>query len=271
MAKRQSLDKKKQIKTQSTQRKAEREKEEAAILHHCLSMIGLMVIAEIYFLVCNRFFVQGTAEQIVTMANVIGVMTWVGLAAAAAGVVIMVVRRGKKHAQWGGWLTLLGVVVCVGSRLMLTIYPLGTTVMCVAVPLLALAGFVYYLYQREFFCSGLGLGMAIAGMWLSRKAVDSATWDKNYIWLEAVLLVAVLVLAALCVKIGRNEGKWGKGENAVSVFSGATNYNVVYGTLAIAAVMLLVGSFVPAVALYLLWVGIALLFVLAVYYTIHLM
>ena len=271
MAKKQSLDKKKQIKTQSMQRKAERAKEEAAILYHCLGMIGLLVIAEIYFLVCYRFFVQGTAEQIVMMSNVIGVMTWVGLIAAAAGVVLMVVRRGKKHAQWGGWLALLGVVVCIGSRLMMMVYPLGTTVMCVAVPLLALAGFVYYLYQREFFCGGIGLGMAVAGMWLSRKAVDSATWDKNYIWLEAVLFVAVVILAVLCAKIGRNDGKWGKGENAISVFSGVTNYNVLYGTLAVAAVMLLVGTFVPAVALYLMWAGIALLFVLAVYYTIHMM
>lgn len=271
MAKKQSLEKKKQLKTQSMKRKAQRAKEEAAIMYHCLGMMGLLVIAEIYFLICYRFFVQGTAQQVLTMWNAVGVMTWIGLIVAAVGVVIMVTRRGKKYAQWGGWLTMLGIVVCIGSRLMLMIYPLGTTVMCVAVPLLALAGFVYYLYQREFFCGGIGLGMAIAGMWLSHKAIDSASWSRNYIWLEAVLFVAVVILAVLCVKIGRNDGKWGKDEGAVSVFSGVTNYNVLYGTLAVAAVMLLVGTFVPAVALYLMWAGIALLFVLAVYYTIHMM
>lgn len=271
MAKKQSLDKKKQLKTQNMQRKAERAKEEAVILHHCLGMMGLLVIAEIYFLMCYRFFVQGTPNQVLTMWGVVGAMTWVGLAAVAVGVAVLVARRGKKHAQWGGWLALLGIVVCIGSRLMLMVYPLGTTVMCVVVPLLALAGFVYYLYQREFFCAGLGLGMAIAGMWLSRKAVDSANWSSNYIWLEAVLLAVVVVLLIVSVMIGRNEGKWGKGAEAKSVFSGATNYNVLYGTLVIAALMLLVGTFVPAAALYLMWAGIALVFVLAVYYTIHLM
>lgn len=117
---------------------------------------------------------------------------------------------------------ILGLVLFGGGRLMLAIYPEGTTVMCVAVPLVALAGFVYYLYQREFFFSGLGVGLAVGGMWLAHRAVGSAVWGRQYVAIEAVLLAAVVVLLILAVAIGKNGGKWGKGDAARTVFSGTT-------------------------------------------------
>ena len=143
--------------------------------------------------------------------------------------------------------------------------------MCVAVPLVALAGFVYYLYQREFFFSGLGVGLAVGGMWLAHRAVGSAVWGRQYAAIEAVLLAVVVVLLILAVAIGKNGGKWGTGDAARPVFSGTTNYSLAYGALAAAAAAIVLGIIVPACALYLLWAGIALLFVLAVYYTMHLM
>ena len=60
MAKKQSLEKKKMIRAQSLQKKEDRAKEEAAILNRCLGLLGVLVVAEIYFLMCYRFFVQGT-------------------------------------------------------------------------------------------------------------------------------------------------------------------------------------------------------------------
>ena len=43
MAKKQSLEKKKMIKAQSQQRKAERAKEETMILNRCLGLLGVLV------------------------------------------------------------------------------------------------------------------------------------------------------------------------------------------------------------------------------------
>lgn len=271
MAKKQSLEKKKALKAQSIEKRTQREKEESAILSRCLGMLAVLTVAEIYFLLCYRFFVQGTVQSLVTMASVIGVLSWVGLAAAVVGVILAVVRRGKPYGHGSAWLALFGAVLFVGGRMMLTFFSTGTTLMCVMVPLLALAGFVYYLYQREFFLSGLGLGIAVFGMWFVRRAVGSATWGSRYMIVEIVLLVLVLALLAVTVVIGRNGGNWGKGTHAVKIFSGTTNYAVAYAALALAAIGLLAGALVPSLALYLLWGGVALLFVLAVYYTIHLM
>lgn len=271
MAKKQSLEKKKQMKMQSVQRRTDRAKEESLILQKCMGLLVVLVLAEIYFLMCYRFFAQGTMESLVTMSYVIEAVGWGSLVLVVAGIAVALMRRGKKFAQLGTWAAVLGVILVLGSRLMLTIYPAGTTVMCVAVPLLALAGFVYYLYQREFFFAGLGVGLAGCGMWLAQKAVGSASWSSRYVAIEVVLLVVVAVLLVLAVRIGRNGGKWSKDENAAPVFSDTTNYTVMYASLAAAAVVVLAGIFAPAVALYLMWGCIALLFVLAVYYTIHLM
>lgn len=271
MAKKQSLEKKNALKAQSARRKTEKAKEESAILNQCLGLLGILTVAEIYFLMCYRFLVQGTFRTVAVMSDVVGVVSWIGLAVLVLGVVLAVVRRGKKYFHASIWLALFGAVLFVGGRLMLAIYPAGTTVMCVAVPLLAVAGFVFYLYQREFFCTGLGLGAAIFGMWFLRRAVGSASFGGTYGIVVAVLLVLILALLALTVVIGRNGGRWGKGEAARKVFSGTTNYTIAYVVLAASAVCLLAAAFAPAAALYLMWAGIAALFILAVYYTVHLM
>lgn len=271
MAKKQSLEKKKAMKAQSLQRKADREREENLILSKCLSFLAVLAVCEIYFLLCYRFFVQSPAKIVVTMTHVIGVVSWVGLAALVVGAVLAVKFRQKKHGQWWLWLAVLGAVLFLGGRLMLTIYPAGTTAMCVITPLLALAGFVYYLYQREFFCAGLGLGLAAAGGWLAHRAATSSTWGTKYIAVEVVVLILVLALLAFSIAVGRNGGVWGKGEKAITLFSGTTQYPVAYAALGFAALCVAVSLFLPALGLYLMWLSIALLFVLAVYYTIHMM
>ncbi len=63
----------------------------------------------------------------------------------------------------------------------------------------------------------------------------------------------------------------GKGDAARTVFSGTTNYSLPMVRWQPRRRPLCWGIIAPACALYLLWAGIALLFVLAVYYTMHLM
>ena len=132
-------------------------------------------------------------------------------------------------------------------------------------------GFVYYLYQREFFFfSGLGVGLAVGGMWLAHRAVGSAVWGRQYVAIEAVLLAAVVVLLILAVAIGKNGGKWGKGTLRGPCFPGRRIIPCLW-CAGRRRRPLCWGIIAPACALYLLWAGIALLFVLAVYYTMHLM
>lgn len=271
MAKKQSLEKKRALKAQSIQKRTERAREESAILNKCLGLLAVLAVAEVYFLLCYRFLVQGTFRTVAIMSDVVGAVSWIGAAVLVLGVVLAVMRRGKKYFHSSLYLALLGAVLFVGGRLMLTIYPSGTTVMCVAVPLLAVAGFVYYLYQHEFFCAGLGLGLAIFGMWFVRRAAGSASFGGSYQIIAFVLLAMIVALLALTVVIGRNGGQWGKEEKMRKIFSGTTNYNIAYASLVAAAAGLLIAIFASSAALYLMWAGIALLFVLAVYYTIHLM
>ena len=271
MAKKQSLEKKMELKNRSAQRKAERAHEESAILYRCLTMLGVLAIAEIYFLLCYKFMVNGTMEQVASMAKTVGIMSWVGLAGAAVGVVLTAVRGLQKFKRLGGWILLLGVVIAVGSQIVLRVFPTGVTFMCVAVPVLAMVGFVFYLYQKEFLFSGLGVGLSIVGAWLAHRAINSSLWSGRVLFVEIVLLVLDLILLAVSVKIAKNDGKWGKGGKGVQVFTNTTSTGLLNGALGFAAAALLIVAFAPSTALYLMWAGIGILFILAVYYTVHMM
>ena len=270
MAKKQSLEKKKMMREQSAHRKAERAREENRLLGYCMGLMGVLAVAEIYFLMCYRFFVQGSVQNVVTMSSLIGGVSYAGLALLIVGLVLAFMRRGKKYGHAAAWAALLGGLLFAGGRLMLAIYPAGTQLMCVAVPLLALAGFVYYLYQKEFFVSGLGLGFGAFAMWLAHRAVGTG-WSSRYVLVDAAVLAVIVALLVFCIVVGKNGGKWGKEEKERVIFSESTDYRVAYGALILTAIGVLLAIFLPAVGLYMMWASLALLFVIAVYYTVHLM
>ncbi len=105
MAKKQSLEKKKMIRAQSLQKKEDRAKEEAALLNRCLGLLGVLVAAEIYFLLCYRFFIQGTMQTLVTMSTVIAVvgLGWFGCGSGRPGLSLWCggVKKGRSGAP--GW------------------------------------------------------------------------------------------------------------------------------------------------------------------------
>lgn len=266
-----SVQKRRQMQNNGMQKRAQREKAEAMILNRCLILLCVLAVTESYFLLCYRFYALGTTDHMLALYPVIGVVGCVAFAVLVVSAAAAIWKRKTRVGRIGSWLAVGAGLIAVGSVLMRMIYPLGTTVMCVVTPLLALAGFVYYLYQREFFFSGVGVGLAVAGMWLSQRAAGSSNWGTRFLIFEFILFAAVMALLALAVYIGRHNGQLVRGGLAVPVFSAHTNYFIVYGALSVSAVMLIVGSFLPAAALYLMWAGIAGLFALAVYYTMRMM
>jgi len=90
-------------------------------------------------------------------------MAIVGAAAFGAGVVLTVMRRKwTRFAAAGKWLLGLGLFFGVSSLLMRRVYPMGTTVMCILVPVLMMLAVVFLLYQHEFAVQAIALTLAIA-------------------------------------------------------------------------------------------------------------
>lgn len=105
----------------------------------------------------NNYYVKGGVGQVLTMMTVLQVIDYIGCALFGAGLVVWLMRKKwTRFAPAAPWLLCIGFFFAVSSILMLKVYPQGTTMMCVIVPVVMLIGIVFLLYPREFFRAGRG-------------------------------------------------------------------------------------------------------------------
>jgi len=162
-------------------------------------------------------------------------------------------------------LALLGV-----SAVLLYVAPTSADLLRVVVPALGVLALAYYLYQKEFFLSALCSGVSLLGLWMVKRGSTQMPFVIDlYIVVGAVALLAVLALAVLLKK--KDGVLTIKGKRLV-LFAKQTNYvpvflSCVLGVLALCACLVL-GELA---AFYLLFVLLAWLLLLLVYYTVKLM
>ena len=176
-------------------------------LNSALTLFTAGFIAEFYLLLINQYFVKGSVDQVVAIAGYLEVMAIVGAAAFGAGVVLTVMRRKwTRFAAAGKWLLGLGLFFGVSSLLMRRVYPMGTTVMCILVPVLMLLAVVFLLYQHEFAVQAIALTLAIASaVLLNHGSSSMPALVTAFCWAAMVLVAALLVLT---VMLQKHEGSY---------------------------------------------------------------
>lgn len=234
-----------------------------------LLMVGL--IAEFYLLMVNNYFVKGAVGQVLTMMTVLKVLGIAGAALFGAGLVLWLMRKKwTRFAPAAPWLLSIGFFFAVSSQLMLKIYPQGTTVMCVLVPVAMLLGIVFLLYPREFSLQALALTAAMMAMYLIHRGGGSDTWRGLVIGCSVFAALVIAALAVAVSKAGKNDGKLEKlGDLRIVSVDG--NYKLIYAVLAVCVAAIVVALFATGIAYYGLWVLAVGTFLLAVYYTIKMM
>lgn len=90
---------------------------------------------------------------------------------------------------------------------MLKVYPQGTTMMCVIVPVVMLIGIVFLLYPREFSVQAVGLTASLMAMYLIHRGSGSDTWGGIVIGCSILAICVVAVLGVAVFKAGKNDGK----------------------------------------------------------------
>ena len=216
-------------------------------LNSALTLFTAGFIAEFYLLLINQYFVKGSVDQVVAIAGYLEVMAIVGAAAFGAGVVLTVMRRKwTRFAAAGKWLLGLGLFFGVSSLLMRRVYPMGTTVMCILVPVLMLLAVVFLLYQHEFAVQTIALTLAIASAVLLNHGSSSMP-----------ALVTAFCWAAMVLK-------------GTVIFPAKTNYALTYAVLVLSIAAIAVSLF-AGLAYYVIWGAAVLLFVLAVWYTVKML
>ena len=254
-------------------KRAARGHKEDAILNRVLIWFGAAVVAELVLLLLNRYYVNvTTAPGEIEFAGAL-LKAWpVLIGVTAVGAVICLLwaifqAKGGKKATLPGVLFGVFLTALVISVITYRFYGAGVQFLCGIVPVAAVLALVYYLYQHEFFASTLLSALGILGLWLIRRA------DGRYPVLVYgyVAVVVVLLLAALAVgrTMQRNGGALKLGDKRRQIFSRSASYVPLYVTCALVAVCIaggLIGGI--SAAYYLMFVLVAWLFAMAVYYTV---
>ena len=222
-------------------------------------------------LMVNNYFVKGAVGQVLTMMTVLKVLGIAGAALFGAGLVLWLMRKKwTRFAPAAPWLLSIGFFFAVSSQLMLKIYPQGTTVMCVLVPVAMLLGIVFLLYPREFSLQALALTAAMMAMYLIHRGGGSDTWRGLVIGCSVFAALVIAALAVAVSKAGKNGGKLEKlGDLRIVSVDG--NYKLIYAVLAVCVAAIVIALFATGIAYYGLWILAVGTFLLAVYYTVKMM
>ena len=240
-------------------------------VNRAITLLMVGVIAEFYLLMVNNYFVKGGVGQVLTMMRVLRVISYIGCALVGAGLVFWFTRRSRPHcAPAAPWLLCVGVFFAVSSRLMLAVYPQGTKLLCVLVPVAMLIGIVFLLYPREFSVQAVGLTASLMAMYLIHHGSGSEMWSTLVIGCSVFAVAVIAALAVAVYKAGKNGGKLEKFGN-LRIVSQDGDYKLIYAVLAVCALAIVAALFVSSIAYYGLWVLAIGTFLLAVYYTVKIM
>ena len=222
-------------------------------------------VAEIYLVMIRRFYVNGTADQVLACDAALPYVMGAGAVAAVVGLILGIVWRQEKNRRWIGWSVFaVGVFLGGSAWLIRTFYDSALTLLCVAVPVAMLLGILWNLYDRECSWSLTVLGVSLIAMWICRRGLDSLALG-TYVRIAAVAYIVVLIAAAvLANRAEKNGGKLGR----FQVLTGGADPLPVYLACGLSVIGLAIALFSAAIAYYAMWVLAIVVFALAVYYTV---
>lgn len=228
-------------------------------------------VVEFLLVLLDRYWNHYTVSEIQFRVHILepAVVALAFLALAGAGAAAYWWKKGGMKARLPLTVSLVALGISAGCFAAWILGSAGLTVISTVVPGIIVLAIIFYLYQREFFLIACLSALGLLGIWLCSHGVSGRTGVVCWIY---VLCALVLVGAAawgcfLCQK--ENGSLTWKGKK-LQLLSKEASYLLLYITAGVTAALLvcaLVG--LPAMALYA--VAVALLLIMAVYYTVKLM
>ena len=233
-------------------------------MHNALKFFLAGCVAEIYLLVIRRFYVNGTANELLACDAALPYLMAAGAAVAVIGLVLGIVWRQQTKRRWIGWSVFAAGVFLGGSAWMIrTFYDSALTFLCVVVPVVMLLGILWNLYDRECSWSLTILGASLIALWVCRRVLDSI-FLGTYVRIAAVVYIVVLIVAAfLTNKADKNGGKLGN----LQVLTAGADPMPIYAACGLSVVALAIALFSSTIAYYAMWALAIGVFARAVYYT----
>lgn len=212
-------------------------------------------VAELYLLIVRRFYVNGSAYQMIAWHDIyLKVFAAIGAALLVAGIVLFLRKQPKTQklsyylGGFGAFLLLADLLV-LKNESMLKLFT-------IIVPLVILAVLLWGLYDRECALSLTILGGTLVALWGARR-----TAYTQYAGIMTALIVIYLILLIAMVALIKMD-KLGK------LLPAKADRLPIYVCAALSVLGLVATFLGTAVAYYAMWVLAFVTFALVVYYTV---
>jgi len=209
-------------------------------------------VAELYLLIVRRFYINGTAVQAIAWDGYLPIIAWIGLAVLVAGAILAVLWKANKKRIIGWSVAGAGAFLAVASFLIH--WNMSTlTLMTVLVPVIMLLGILWTLYDRECALALTLLAGALITVWVCRRA-GAMMLVKGAAVVYLVIVLAVLLLA--------------KQKKLPKLLPSHVDPMPVYVACGLSVVTVAAALISTTIAYYAMWALAAVIFALAVYYTV---
>ena len=213
-------------------------------------------VAELYLLIIRRFYINGTINQVLAWYDYLKVIAIAGAVVAVIGAVLSAKWKADKKRRVMGWYILGGGAFAAIASGLVVWNMSSLTMLTTLVPVVLVLDILWSLFDRD---SALALTVLAGGFvaaWLCRRG--SAGTAGLVVKAGAVVFAAALAALVVALK----QGKLKKGFSADA-------HKTTFISCAIAAVGALVSLVSTTVAYYAMWALAAVIFCMAVYYTVR--
>lgn len=244
---------------------SKRQARETAAMTGAMKFFLAGMVAELYLMIIRRFYLNGTAVQMLAWFDYLYYFSIIGVVILVAGGALAIMKRGdKKLRETGCWIAVGGAFLALASFLIWKLNAPAVTLLTVAVAVAMLLGILWHLYDRECAYALTILGMSLVALWACRRAVGSA-YTASLAKIAVIVYIALLALVVFLVrKALTSGGKLGK----YRLLPAKANGRTIYSACAVSAVAVATALISVTAAYYAIWVLALVVFALAVYYTV---
>lgn len=252
------------------QREERRRQEDIALQRGLLWVAGAIVL-EALLIFIDRYYINYRIDDLgidlmIVLGGVLRVLRFAAPVAVGAclGCLIWKLKVGKGYEPFVV-LALVFAALAVCAHVTIKYQSAGVSMLFWLVVAWAVLALVFYLYQREFFLAASACGMSVLGLWFVRYGAVGRP--------ESILiLAAIAVVTGGTLWLKKEDGALPIGGKPLRFLPPKTDYKIPLVTCG-ASLAVLLGTMLlsDAAAYYLIFVMVAWLFALFVYYTVKLM
>lgn len=253
------------------QREAQKRQEDQALSRGLLWVVGAIVL-EFFLVLVNKYYInyrmtEASIAAALVFDGILKAIRWgalLGVVVGAAWAVWMLWSKGRCGARPVVVTAVCGALL-ICAHITLVFKDSGMRMLFLLVPAWAALALVYYIYQREFFLSAITSGTAALGLWMVRASGGGALY-------AAVAATGILAVALVAFRLKQGGGALSVGGKKLEILPAGANYLLIFlSCLAGLAALVIALAAGAAAAYYLVYVMVAWLFVLLVYYTVKMM